>query len=56
MVNQGPTKIYQSNGRHYLYIPSDLARDDRFPFKPKEPLTLRIQGDQLIVEKAKGKG
>jgi hypothetical protein len=53
MVNQVTVKIYRSNGRHSLYLPSDLVGDDRFPFQVGEDLTVRIDGDHLIVEKAK---
>ena len=51
MVNQAKTKIYRSDGRHSIYLPSDLIGDDRFPFKVGEELTARIQDDQLILEK-----
>jgi hypothetical protein len=53
MVNQATAKIYRSNGRHSLYMPSDLVGDDRFPFQVGEELLVRIDGDRLVVEKAK---
>jgi hypothetical protein len=55
MVNQAASKIYRSNGRHSLYLPSDIVSDDRFPFKAGEALQVRIDGERLIVEKPKGK-
>jgi hypothetical protein len=53
MVNETKTKIYRSNGRHSLYLASDLVGDDRFPFRLGEELTVRIDGDKLLIEKAK---
>jgi len=38
---------------HSLYLASDLVNDDRFPFHVGEELTVRIDGDRLLVEKAK---
>jgi len=57
MAKEATAKIYKSNGRHSLYLPSDLIGDDRFPLQVGEDLTIRIEGDHLIVEKTKkGKG
>lgn len=53
MVNQAGTKIYKSNGRHSIYLPSDLVGDDRFPLQVGEELTVRIDEDHLVVEKVK---
>ena len=55
LVNEARTKIYRSNGRNSLYLPSTLVGDDRFPFQVGEELTVRIQGEELIVEKARKK-
>jgi hypothetical protein len=55
MGNQASSKIYNSSGRHSLYLPSDLVGDDRFPFKVGEELTIRIDGEHLLAEKAKKK-
>jgi hypothetical protein len=56
MAKEATAKIYKSNGRHSLYLPSDLIGDDRFPLQVGEDLIIRIDGDHLIVEKKKGKG
>jgi len=50
MVNQARTKIYRSDGRHSLYMPSRLVTDDRFPFKVGDELMVRIEENHLIVE------
>jgi hypothetical protein len=55
MVKEATAKIYRSNGRHSLYLPSDLVGDDRFPFKVGEELTVTIDGEHLIIKKGKGK-
>jgi hypothetical protein len=57
MVLEGETKIYKSNGRRSLYIPAGLINDSAFPFKNGEPLSIRVEGERVIIEKAKkGKG
>ena len=64
MVNKAETKlsIAKKNvggGRTYeaytIYLPSTLVTDSAFPFKPKEKLIVRIQGDRLVVEKRKSR-
>jgi hypothetical protein len=53
MAKTATTKIYKSDGRHSLYLPSDLVADDRFPFKVGETLTVIIEGQELIVRRVK---
>lgn len=53
MVAKAKVKIYEVQGRHTLNLPSDLVKDSTFPFKSKEELVARIDGDRLIVEKPK---
>ena len=42
-TNKGKTGI--------LYIPADIVKDSSFPFKPKETVLIRIEGDRLIIGK-----
>jgi len=56
MVLEGETKIYKSNGRRSIYIPAGLIKDSAFPFKNGELLTIKVDGQRLIVEKKKAKG
>jgi len=53
MVKEALTKIMQVGSRHTIYLQKDLVSDSAFPFKPKEQLLVRIDGNHLIVEKAK---
>jgi len=53
MVLQGETRIYRSNGRHSVYIPAGLVKDSAFPFTLEDDLRIRIDGERLVVEKAK---
>lgn len=42
------------NGRPDLIVEAtekSLVEDSAFPFKPREPLTIRIENDKLIVER-----
>jgi len=51
MVNRSKTRIYESGSRHSIYLRKDLVEDTSFPFKVGEPLTIRVDGDKLIVER-----
>ncbi len=42
-TNKGKTGI--------LYIPADIVKDSSFPFKSKETVLIRIEGDRLIIGK-----
>jgi hypothetical protein len=42
-----------SNGRRGIYIPAGLINDSAFPFKNGETLTIKIDGQWLIIEKAR---
>lgn len=37
-----------------VIIPSAVALDSAFPFKPHEKVMVRIEGEQVIIEKVKG--
>jgi hypothetical protein len=47
----------QTGGKMYdkffIYVPIEVARDTAFPFKPQEPLKVKIDADnkKLIIEK-----
>jgi hypothetical protein len=51
MVNNIKVKIYASQSRHSINLPSEFVRDSAFPFKAGEPLKARIEGDKIIIEK-----
>jgi hypothetical protein len=36
-----------------IYVPSDLTKDSAWPFKDGERLSIRIEGERLIIEKGK---
>ena len=40
MVDRAKTKIYKTDGRHFLYLPKDLITDSQFPLQPGEKLTV----------------
>lgn len=52
MVNTARVTIYQYAGRHSVNLPSDFVKDSTFPFRPKEELLARIEGDKIILERA----
>lgn len=43
-------KLYD---KHFIYVPTELARDSSFPFRVKDELNIRIDKDnnRLIIEK-----
>jgi len=59
MANAIPVRIYNAPGKKeslYIYVPSKLATDSAFPFRPEEfrgGLIMRIDGDRLVIERAK---
>jgi hypothetical protein len=55
MVKESHTKIHQVGSRHTIYLQKILVEDSAFPFKPGEPLVVRIDGDKLIIERREGK-
>ena len=52
MVNHTKTKILKVGSRHTVYLEKGFVEDSAFPFKPDEPLNVRIDGKKLVVEKA----
>jgi hypothetical protein len=55
MVTRAEAKIHRVGPRHTLYLAKDLVEDSTFPFRTDEDLTVRIEGDALIVDRD-GKG
>lgn len=53
MVKEVLTKINKVGSRHTIYLQKSLVEDSQFPFKPGEPLIVRIEGDKLIIERVK---
>ncbi len=53
MVIESLTKITRVDSRHTLYLQKDLVNDSAFPFKAGEQLTVRIDGNRLIITKAR---
>jgi hypothetical protein len=60
---EGKSKIInrsrKSKGKQYdslfIYIPSDVTKDSTFPFRSDDEVTVRIDKDRLIIEKAEQK-
>lgn len=52
LINR-PTKTGgKSYDKFFIYIPTSVAKDSAFPFKPGEEVLVRIEGDRLVIEKA----
>ena len=51
MTRESPTKIQKADSRHTIYLRVGLIEDSTFPFKVGEPLTVRIEGNRLVIEK-----
>jgi len=53
---KGKAKILVPNKRGktgLIYIPADIVKDSSFPFKPNEEVTIKIEGEKLVIEKRK---
>lgn len=53
MVTEAETKIQKTGSRHTIYLRKGLVNDSAFPFKPKHPLIVKIEGERLVIEKSK---
>jgi hypothetical protein len=53
MVNEADVKIYDVGSRHSINLPSALVTDSSFPFKPREPLRIKIEGKKLVITRGK---
>ncbi len=52
MSTEGHGSLYEhAKGRLVLYIPADVRKDSRFPFKVGEKVRVRVDGKRLLVEK-----
>ncbi|TMI08187.1 hypothetical protein E6H34_04935 [Candidatus Bathyarchaeota archaeon] len=51
MVTHAEAKIHRVGPRHTIYLAKDLVEDSTFPFRVDEDLTVRIEGDALIIDK-----
>jgi len=39
--------------QYVIQIPSSIGRNPKFPFKHKELVRIRIEGERLVIEKIK---
>src|SRR6266567_6009125 len=51
MATHAEAKIHRVGPRHTIYLAKDLVEDSTFPFHADEDLTVRIEGDALIIDK-----
>ncbi|MEM3637601.1 MAG: hypothetical protein QXE12_02750 [Conexivisphaerales archaeon] len=51
MVSQTKTKILKVGSRHTIYLEKAFVEDSAFPFRPSEPLIVKIEGKRLVIEK-----
>ena len=50
MVGRAKTKIYKTDGRHFLYLPKDLITDSQFPLEPGKKVTALISKSVLVIQ------
>ncbi|RLF14911.1 MAG: hypothetical protein DRJ66_05215 [Thermoprotei archaeon] len=63
MVSQGLGRIVIRHSKvgnkvytkFFIYIPTSVAKDSLFPFKPGERVMVRIQDNKLVIEPIKEK-
>lgn len=53
-MKQGKGKfILRKDGKFFVYLPSKVATDSAWPFKPGEDLLVSIDGDKVILSRWK---
>lgn len=55
LTNRPSTVGGKTYDKFYIYIATQVVKDSNFPFKVGDELRVRIEGDKLIIEKAKSK-
>ena len=50
MVDRAETKIYKTDGRHFLYLPKNLITDSQFPLEPGKKVTVLISKSVLVIQ------
>jgi len=56
LTDTGKGKVVDRGKKYskiFIYIPQKVVQDTRFPFKKGEDVTVRIEGEKLIIEKWK---
>jgi len=56
MTGEGKGKVVDRGKKYrkiFIYIPKEVSSDTSFPFKIGEDVTVRIDGERLIIEKRK---
>ncbi|MBS7647437.1 MAG: hypothetical protein QXK93_04365 [Candidatus Bathyarchaeia archaeon] len=54
MTGEGKGKVVDRGKRYhkiFIYIPKEVSSDTSFPFKVGEDVTVRIDGERLVIEK-----
>jgi hypothetical protein len=51
MVSQTHTKIAKVGSRHTIYLEKAFVEDSLFPFKPDQPLVVKLDKSRLVIEK-----
>jgi len=58
MAGEGKGKVVDRGKKYrkiFIYVPKEVAMDTSFPFKIGEDVTVRIEGERLIIEKRESK-
>lgn len=55
MTVKTTTSLYQKGPRSFIYLQKPFVTDGTFPFKNGDKLEVTIQGDKLVITKAKKK-
>ena len=51
MVLSGKGKVTRNRGSMLIPIPAPVAKDSQIPFKVGDEVSIRIDGDKVIIEK-----
>ncbi|MCV0372411.1 MAG: hypothetical protein K5793_02525 [Nitrosarchaeum sp.] len=53
MVSETFSKIAKVGSRHTIYLEKSFVEDSAFPFRPDEPLKIKIEGSKIIISRGK---
>jgi hypothetical protein len=54
MAGEGKGKVVDRGKKYkkiFIYIPKEVAMDTNFPFKIGENVSVKIEGERLVIEK-----
>lgn len=52
-INRRSKTAGKEYDRFFIYVPTEVARDSAFPIEEGAEVTIRVEGDKVVMEKRK---